>query len=125
MLNTLNLFGCNIGLYGLMKLSEVLMENKTIKELNIGFNQLQGAISAEKICIIIANCKNIEELDVSRNKFGQRGLSLIFDAICEYEQENRCHLKKINISQCNVNTFCSSLDLYHPVILDRIKYMPL
>jgi len=122
-LSILNLFGCNIGLPGLSRLTDGLQRNDTVTSLNIGFNQLHGPQSAENVRWIIANCPQIQKLDISLNKFGPRGMTSILSALCQHQRGFRSHLESINLSQCGITMIQSSSDIHNPRMLEKLRLL--
>lgn len=97
-LNTLNLFGCNLGNEGLSQLAQVIIENNSLVVLNIGNNLLTGVQSASWIVKIMSTCGNLQDLNISHNDFGNQGISRILT-----ELSSKNHLHQINLLNLNVN----------------------
>ncbi|OHS92792.1 hypothetical protein TRFO_40913 [Tritrichomonas foetus] len=86
-----------------------LIENKTLKQLNLSGNNLtQKFTSSISVSLASADCY-IKELNLSRNPLGNRGISALAHAM----SSNRT-LTKLNISACKIQTagfieFCNEL----------------
>lgn len=79
-------------------------------DLNLGFNQLT---LPENLKEIITKCSNLRNLDLSFNKFGPQGISVILESLCEFE--GACQLESLNISRCGANMLSCKSELIENV----------
>lgn len=82
-LTSLDLYGAQLGNPGLAKLTAALVQNQSLLVLNLGFNSLTGSAAAEHICTLLRDCTNIVDLDISRNSFGNGGMTRVLSTLAD------------------------------------------
>ena len=106
-LNHLNIYGCNIGNEGFLKLSEAVVQNHSLVVLNIGSNSISGMQSANAIIRILKECFNILDLNISSNNMGNLSMSRIFTHLF-IEGASICNL---DVSNCGITQIQCGADI--------------
>ncbi|XP_066467276.1 ribonuclease inhibitor-like [Tiliqua scincoides] len=133
-LQRLGLKHCSITVASCWHFSSVLSTNQNLRELQLGSNYLSDAgltflckglkhpncslrsigfancnltaACCEDLSSVLCSKESLEELDLSGNGLGKRGMKLLCGAL----EHPNCHLRKLRLSQCGLKaTCCESL----------------
>ena len=52
-------------------------------------------------------------------------MTLILEALCQYERGSRSYLESINLAQCGIGTMQPEFDMYHPILIEKLSSLAL
>jgi Leucine Rich repeat len=100
-LQTLNLSGCVLGIDGLANLLLPAVDgmiNNALTDLNLDFNDIEGAEGGRLIALLLLRCSQLKVLHLCGNNLGPRGANAMAPGLAAPD----CHLEELRLWMCGL-----------------------